>query len=87
MPTTRRIPVLSTFATSGDVPEEMDSTFSSNGEEEPIIHAPPCFPPICTGKMPPTKMQLVAERKANKELKIKAAEEKVEGKKIAAEDH
>jgi hypothetical protein len=36
--------------------------------------------------MPPTKMQLVAERKANKELKIKAAKEKAEEKKIAAED-
>ncbi len=36
--------------------------------------------------MPPTKTQLAAERKANKELKIKAAEEKAEGKKIAVED-
>ncbi len=36
--------------------------------------------------MLPTKMQLAAERRANKELKIKAAKEKAEGKKIAAED-
>jgi hypothetical protein len=87
MPTTRTIPVFSTFATFGNVPEETDSAFSSNGEEEPIVHTPPCFPPTHTGKMPPTKTQLAAKRKANKELKIKAAKEKAEGKKIAAEDH
>ncbi len=86
MPTTCTIPILSTFATSSNVPEETNSTFSSNGEKEPIVHAPPHFPPTRTGKMPPTKMQLAAECKANKELKIKAAKEKAEGKKIAAED-
>jgi hypothetical protein len=41
MPTTCTIPILWTFTASGDVPEETDSAFSSNGEEEPIVHAPP----------------------------------------------
>jgi hypothetical protein len=80
MPTNRAIPVSSTCAISGDVPEETDSAFSSNGEKEPIDHAPPRLPPTRTGKKPPTKTQLLAERKANKELKIKSAEEKAEGK-------
>jgi hypothetical protein len=86
MPTNRAIPVSSTFAISGDVPEETNSAFSSNGEEEPIVHTPPCLPPTRTGKKLPTKMQLAAEHKANKELKIKSAEEKAEGKKIAADE-
>jgi hypothetical protein len=45
MPTNSAIPVSSTFAISGDVPEVIDSAFSSNGEEEPIVHAPPHLPP------------------------------------------
>ncbi len=50
------------------------------------IHSPPRARPTRTGKIPPTKTQLAAERKANRELKIKTAGAKAEEKKLAIDN-
>jgi hypothetical protein len=85
MPTTRNILVSSAFDTSGDAIES-DYSSGSSKQVTAMIHSPPRARPTRTGKIPPTKMQLAAKCKANRELKFKTASAKAKEKKLAIDN-
>jgi len=84
MPTTRDILVSSALDTSGDA-KESDYFSDSSDHVAAKIYSPPRAHPTRTGKIPLTRTQLAAERKAIRDHKIKIAGAKAEEKKSAIE--